>query len=156
MRIFLLTCLLRGMTAYRFKSFNPPRFLLTCLLRGMTPENIHDAVSFIISTHMPLARHDQTLPRRPQWTDWFLLTCLLRGMTPLPDGLLLALRFLLTCLLRGMTIWLTSAPCQFSISTHMPLARHDRHLCGLCNEIMISTHMPLARHDAGFRYWYFR
>ena len=33
-------------------------FLLTCLLRGMTTEEVDNSKMFMISTHMPLARHD--------------------------------------------------------------------------------------------------
>ena len=103
------------------------------------------------------------------------------------------LQFLLTCLLRGMTVYgrdrqqmrrnfYSHASCEAwrclshlatfnrSISTHMPLARHDLNLCqcdlvsrrflltcllrGMTTNVMcllsstsISTHMPLARHD---------
>ena len=78
--------------------------------------------------------------------------------------------FLLTCLLRGMTKQSLQDVLHFFISTHMPLARHDRliipfyttvdnfyshasceawhRMCELYAEtIQISTHMPLARHD---------
>ena len=78
-------------------------FLLTCLLRGMTEKLNGGAYADIVSTHMPLARHDvkaglvepvgsvsthmplarhdgcrSVAKRLPQE---FLLTCLLRGMT---------------------------------------------------------------------------
>ena len=33
-------------------------FLLTCLLRGMTTQNYYLTIANIVSTHMPLARHD--------------------------------------------------------------------------------------------------
>ena len=55
---FLLTCLLRGMTAYQTMLTGKKVFLLTCLLRGMTGVEGHPAGSFYVSTHMPLARHD--------------------------------------------------------------------------------------------------
>ena len=38
--------------------------------------------------------------------------------------------FLLTCLLRGMTVDMLRNPCAFIISTHMPLARHDKMIFG--------------------------
>ena len=57
--IFLLTCLLRGMTSYKliFSAF--VKFLLTCLLRGMTNNGAPLNIWLCISTHMPLARHDR-------------------------------------------------------------------------------------------------
>ena len=56
---FLLTCLLRGMTRNNDNTDNDNRFLLTCLLRGMT--EMQTAITSVdyVSTHMPLARHDQ-------------------------------------------------------------------------------------------------
>ena len=33
------------------------------------------------------------------------------------------------------------------VSTHMPLARHDRGTVSNLRSIVVSTHMPLARHD---------
>ena len=56
-----------------------------------------------VSTHMPLARHDQVSRR---FTLPFLL-------------------FLLTCLLRGMTELYFAHPYCSGVSTHMPLASHD-------------------------------
>ena len=81
-QIFLLTCLLRGMTDFLLEIiYFFLLFLLTCLLRGMTPCSgetsyyycnfyshasceawqecfAQSGVSMSISTHMPLARHD--------------------------------------------------------------------------------------------------
>ena len=37
--------------------------------------------------------------------------------------------------------------CLNAISTHMPLARHDKQEAEKYEECYISTHMPLARHD---------
>ena len=107
-------------------AFPRQKFLLTCLLRGMTASHFLRTGELVISTHMPLARHDRRL------TGWtvdgltFLLTCLLRGMTAgnLTDFRCYN-RFLLTCLLRGMTQFLFNNFCNGTISTHMPLARHD-------------------------------
>ena len=60
-RKFLLTCLLRGMTERTWDIRLRTKFLLTCLLRGMT-YLLYDFLFFInISTHMPLARHDDVL-----------------------------------------------------------------------------------------------
>ena len=56
---FLLTCLLRGMTAICDQSPSALQFLLTCLLRGMTECLPPDILAQLgVSTHMPLARHD--------------------------------------------------------------------------------------------------
>ena len=35
----------------------------------------------------------------------------------------------------------------YYVSTHMPLARHDRVMIGSSMMSAVSTHMPLARHD---------
>ena len=56
----------------------------------------------------------------------FLLTCLLRGMTSHPFSLPTGSTFLLTCLLRGMTFGIYPRYRIRHVSTHMPLARHDR------------------------------
>ena len=143
---FLLTCLLRGMTerdeftnyfanfyshasceawlSWRQIDVRCIKFLLTCLLRGMTERIFTLRCSFR-----------------------FLLTCLLRGMTSTISVKSITEKFLLTCLLRGMTYVNLLHYAFLSISTHMPLARHD-----LCHNVSfrltdISTHMPLARHD---------
>ena len=101
-------------------------FLLTCLLRGMTNDPEAELILIFVSTHMPLARHDSitTSPYTEQigflltcllrgmtanvymitWITEFLLTCLLRGMTPLSSAVRYRSTFLLTCLLRGMTL----------------------------------------------------
>ena len=55
--------------------------------------------------------------------------------------------FLLTCLLRGMTALVILYNLTKSISTHMPLARHDLAILNIIYRFFISTHMPLARHD---------
>ena len=57
---------------------------------------------YVVSTHMPLARHDVT------------------GKGHATDDL-----FLLTCLLRGMTKNRINHRANAGVSTHMPLARHD-------------------------------
>ena len=61
---FLLTCLLRGMTAFLDSGIDFVRFLLTCLLRGMTFLGFQILDALVVSTHMPLARHDSL------WTTW--------------------------------------------------------------------------------------
>ena len=58
LKLFLLTCLLRGMTYCKRHGFHSCKFLLTCLLRGMT---VNASVFAVL--------------------ERFLLTCLLRGMT---------------------------------------------------------------------------
>ena len=55
--------------------------------------------------------------------------------------------FLLTCLLRGMTQRSCSRNIKTSVSTHMPLARHDVNMDAVDRPSRVSTHMPLARHD---------
>ena len=77
----------------------------------------------------------------------FLLTCLLRGMTLTKSILSHALAFLLTCLLRGMTALSQQRSTFFTVSTHMPLARHDINGLPELHRQRVSTHMPLARHD---------
>ena len=69
----------------------------------MTYFAIGDKIVIIVSTHMPLARHDAATMAYGSCTGAFLLTCLLRGMTPLDRD-----KF------NGTVV-----------STHMPLARHD-------------------------------
>ena len=103
---------------------------------------------FVVSTHMPLARHDNS-PLRFSAVLPFLLTCLLRGMTvnasriatrwsfyshasceawPCLRGINSAFKsFLLTCLLRGMTTLRQTQLLITIVSTHMPLARHDSY-----------------------------
>ena len=67
--LFLLTCLLRGMTLNCAKQYHIFRFLLTCLLRGMTQRKVVSLVLVVVSTHMPLARHD------PARTNSYLDIC---------------------------------------------------------------------------------
>ena len=62
--------------------------------------------------------------------------------------------FLLTCLLRGMTYPASYMANLNSVSTHMPLARHDRFEYRMVNEMTVSTHMPLARHDLNATEWF--
>ena len=61
---------------------------------------------------------------------------------------LVEMKFLLTCLLRGMTEGSREERTVKGVSTHMPLARHDRYADNVISESQVSTHMPLARHDA--------
>ena len=146
------------------------KFLLTCLLRGMTFTIAIGSISAIVSTHMPLARHDDHCHQILHIIQWFLLTCLLRGMTLRKTILIRTLRFLLTCLLRGMTqmnnhcdgrdMFLLTCllrgmthtvhlpQSKISVSTHMPLARHDLYAKSVGTMMEVSTHMPLARHDS--------
>ena len=98
---------------------------------------------------MPLARHDCSYGVLKR-TLLFLLTCLLRGMTTLTLHKNGRTRFLLTCLLRGMTGMGKTVATALSVSTHMPLARHDRNWYVEKPYANVSTHMPLARHDPFF------
>ena len=148
---FLLTCLLRGMTRDCLLCPCVSKFLLTCLLRGMTPAQSGRAGRLSISTHMPLARHDNHGAGCRYRQGKFLLTCLLRGMTVKRNEKNRIIEFLLTCLLRGMTNILPDLQHCNVISTHMPLARHDYDLLNLNVLYQISTHMPLARHDVPAR-----
>ena len=67
------------------------------------PPFLTSYIIFVVSTHMPLARHD-------------VISCLLWPGT----------KFLLTCLLRGMTHLFAICCAKSFVSTHMPLARHDK------------------------------
>ena len=122
--VFLLTCLLRGMTMNQPKKRIGRTFLLTCLSRGMTNINREIPEYTFVSTHMPLARHDVLLLCQLQ-CGAFLLTCLLRGMTISGSTGNNGRWFLLTCLLRGMTPSAGFSETRPDVSTHMPLARHD-------------------------------
>ncbi len=99
---FLLTCLLRGMTVLQPPYFTGFLFLLTCLLRGMTGGVVYLKPSPLVSTHMPLARHDIA--------RWRLnIKCWVSTHMPLArhdNGYY-------------------GAEQEFEVSTHMPLARHD-------------------------------
>ena len=122
---FLLTCLLRGMT-WRERAFEVQvRFLLTCLLRGMTGRvaGAGSVDEFLLTC---LLRGMTIHGRQPQHKCGFLLTCLLRGMTYKSNSSGDTYEFLLTCLLRGMTIRHGSGDGVGCVSTHMPLARHDK------------------------------
>ena len=69
----------------------------------MTIATAATAATIRVSTHMPLARHDD-----------------------LSDGCIgSGVLFLLTCLLRGMTRFARPKSAKPTVSTHMPLARHD-------------------------------
>ena len=143
---FLLTCLLRGMTGYIHTIRAHHKFLLTCLLRGMTDHIRKQKYKAGISTHMPLARHDVVVDL---WyiTVWFLLTCLLRGMTYSCISPGRCKGFLLTCLLRGMTLrWHNLYCCRLFLLTCL-LRGMTPGSRNLIPGSTISTHMPLARHD---------
>ena len=106
-------------------------------------------IIFLISTHTPHAGRDyvsQQLStdlahfyshapcgaRHPclfiyKQNGKFLLTRLLRGATCVAWQNLFIIKFLLTRLLRGATHGYDTAPLEFRISTHTPLARRDLH-----------------------------
>ena len=100
---FLLTCLLRGMTRYTLNSSASLLFLLTCLLRGMTSSESESSIAFVVSTHMPLARHDSdTLAQSANITSFYShASCEAWRKKVRSSNMFCA--FLLTCLLRGMT-----------------------------------------------------
>ena len=125
----------------------------------------------IISTHMPLARHDGCCSHSFGGSHGFLLTCLLRGMTVIdkPDCAY-PFNFYSHASCEAWLILLAERIRLPVISTHMPLARHDEVYCHIsasmpnfyshasCEAWLknrqrlykvyeISTHMPLARHD---------
>ena len=79
----------------------------------------------MVSTRMPLAKHDSA-------HSFNIPSCL---------------SFLLTCLLRGMTVVFRVLLLHPFVSTHMPLARHDMNTDEVKEFLEVSTHMPLARHD---------
>ena len=116
------------MTGYETKGEN-----LTFVSTHM-PLARHDRILFIrngiilVSTHMPLARHDAWQAQAIPLHQEFLLTCLLRGMTQIRRGSADYHGFLLTCLLRGMTLDTAFKLIDMYVSTHMPLARHDRYM----------------------------
>ena len=146
------------------------RFLLTCLLRGMTKRFFLIARCDGISTHMPLARHDKFPAHYRKYLKYFYSHASCEAWLFSAHARISFSTFLLTCLLRGMT-WPSAINFLiFSISTHMPLARHDWSVAGpffvfynfyshaSCEAwhlvlwfepgcVSISTHMPLARHD---------
>ena len=144
-------------------------FLLTCLLRGMTASVGLSTAQNMISTHMPLARHDISMfpvldllyyfyshascEAWPMRTDtaplhfhfyshasceaWqipslnrvyfvdFYSHASCEAWLKKWRHIIKNARFLLTCLLRGMTNIPTIIIEMTWISTHMPLARHD-------------------------------
>ena len=90
-------------------------FLLTCLLRGMTSRWTSGLPIILVSTHMPLARHDLSA-----------ICCAnsFRVSTHMP-------------LARHDLNEYWGSFLDY-VSTHMPLARHDRNiLCFLCNHATI-------------------
>ena len=130
------------------------------------------------STHMPLTRHDRTRLEKPvhlfggfyshasceawlcHWKNpsvlpMFLLTCLLRGMTECNRVFGTAWGFYSHA---SCEAWQCVPPVPYplcAVSTHMPLARHDK--CEVCGETYseVSTHMPLARHDVKDLYLFY-
>ena len=100
---FLLTCLLRDMTARTARNPVLHVFLLTCLLRDMTHPTFTQNWVTVVSTHMPLARHDlNTISITPPEHN---------VSTHMP--------------LARHDIMKISCVDATEVSTHMPLARHD-------------------------------
>ena len=146
--MFLLTCLLRGMTIC-FLLFFCHAFVSTHMPLARHDQRPGKSTSvFFVSTHMPLARHDQTTKGNKRIFYGFYSHASCEAW--LRYGKLWSMNslFLLTCLLRGMTypreleIWIerfySHASCEAwrtgqwqtkintKVSTHMPLARHDK------------------------------
>ena len=122
-------------------------FLLTCLLRGMTKLYTDNCIRFAISTHMPLARHDFSN------VIWYICNNISTHM-PLArhDPLHLDVSHAVIAISTHMPLArhdpsLSAGLFNQSISTHMPLARHDYLFAHPVSFRTISTHMPLARHD---------
>ena len=152
--LFLLTCLLRGMTGLKGLYHISTTFLLTCLLRGMTGNLAGALTQFAISTHMPLARHDSfwMWSRRYRGNFYSHASCeawrrsssvsrhichfyshaSCEAWQHRQAGTTEQRRFLLTCLLRGMTLMSKDKDPESRISTHMPLARHDKTYADTC------------------------
>ena len=101
------------------------QFLLTCLLRGMTPVSTCLQKRCIVSTHMPLARHDILAELYAEQMGMVSTHMPLARHDPS----------------------LSKLPTQKAVSTHMPLARHDTAPREPQPLLLVSTHMPLARHD---------
>ena len=78
-------------------------FLLTCLLRGMTYIDFISGAVTVVSTHMPLARHD-------------LFLRIKHGHSTVSTHMPLA---------RHDDLY-RMADDRGKVSTHMPLARHDQ------------------------------
>ena len=147
--MFLLTCLLRGMTCHFDIGYLSDTFLLTCLLRGMTYYFCEIFHIFSVSTHMPLARHDLASKFASSRLDVSTHMPLARHDKGQPLHASFNALFLLTCLLRGMTCEALRNGIRYAcVSTHMPLARHDdfEKIWDVLG--WVSTHMPLARHDS--------
>ena len=131
LKLFLLTCLLRGMTNSVIKQILFCWFLLTCLLRGMTAQGWAKAFynsSFYSHAsceawHVHFRNHGNRYNRfysHASCEAWLMST----------HNTKLFLAFLLTCLLRGMTVLIRKICIGCLVSTHMPLARHDRFASG--------------------------
>ena len=146
---FLLTCLLRGMTAFLELLSNEQGFLLTCLLRGMTKSRRRWAYLESFYSHASCeAWHITAVPDYVSFSFYSHASCEAWLYPWYPFGQWG--KFLLTCLLRGMTAAVYVRDSIGEVSTHMPLARHDQQPRGKgCAGKGVSTHMPLARHDGG-------
>ena len=91
----------------------------------MTIVRIPCLIGLVVSTHMPLARHDSHPPGS------FICRTV---STHMP-------------LARHDFPFSVAQP-RFTVSTHMPLARHDPESPCQYSTCIVSTHMPLARHDS--------
>ena len=81
MEIFLLTCLLRGMTGKDYTNYTQDWISTHMPLARHDFSPLLFLKSIEISTHMPLARHDLRQQSLAVPDNQFLPTSLLRGMT---------------------------------------------------------------------------
>ena len=149
---------------------NATEFLLTCLLRGMTVASTQHRFFLNVSTHMPLARHDASVGLSAAQN--MVSTHMPLARHDLVDGKLMCIVSSFyshaSCeawherdeFTNYFASFYSHASCEawlrrvtrnrliIKVSTHMPLARHDRAPFFCCPWWRVSTHMPLARHDS--------
>ena len=125
---FLLTHLLRGVTAGGSQHLRKNLFLLTHLLRGVTKRTMKKRWRERISTHTPLARCDYKYGK-------IYCTATISTHTPLAR-----------CDRTD-----SKTQMEYLISTHTPLARCDKTDYKYIIKYLISTHTPLARCDKEYR-----
>ena len=85
-------------------------------------------ICVFVSTHMPLARHDRVSGKDALYLESFYSHTSCEAWPKKCVLLIYSVPFLLTCLLRGMTSTQTRRVVCISVSTHLPLARHDHAL----------------------------
>ena len=121
-------------------------FLLTCLLRGMTIDAGKYTATLNVSTHMPLARHDYSILETSYSPYCFYSHASCEAWPFEEFGKWQDKSFYSHASCEAWRRGFTQR--QFrKVSTHMPLARHDINENRLSSLSSVSTHMPLARHD---------